>query len=80
MSQTKTKTLIRQNAALNDNFEQVDSFVYLDTTFTKNNNEIHEINRRFMLANKLDYANSVLRQQDVDDRPDRRAKKHVFGC
>lgn len=44
ITQTKIMTPIRPNAEQNEyNFEQIDSFVYLDTTFIENNNEVNKI-------------------------------------
>lgn len=42
-------TPIEQNVTPNDyNFEQVDNFIYWDTTITTDNNEMDEINIQIM--------------------------------
>lgn len=43
ITQTRWKTPISQNASLSNYNEQNDSFVYLDTTLTKDSSVIDEI-------------------------------------
>lgn len=60
--------------------EQVDSFIYLGETSAENNNEIDEVRKPIMLANKIYcLVLLILKNKSVHRKERQRYTRHSFG-